>query len=101
MSLYIKKSVVMSLVYLHPSELAVTDGMRRTTEITANFTFNFSIVCGLFIYVSVNYTFHAYSLEAKWHMWFAEGVNISCCKNRENLEVSVRNSFNIGLHRTW
>ena len=43
--------------------------------------YKFSIICELFIYVSVKYTFHAYSLEAKWHMWFAEdGVNVSCGK---------------------
>ena len=76
--------------------------MRRSTEITANFTFKFPIVCELFIYVNVNYTFHAYSLEAKWHMCYAEdGVNISCCKTGQNLEVSLRNSFNIGVHRNW
>jgi len=54
------------------------------------------------IYLSVKYTFHAYSLEAKWHMWFAgDGVNISCCKKRDNLKIFLRNGFNIGAHRTW
>jgi hypothetical protein len=47
----IKMSVVMSSAYHHPSELAVTDGMRMTTEITVNFTFKFFIVYGLFIWV--------------------------------------------------
>jgi len=35
-----------SSAYHHPSELAVTDGMRMTTEITVNFIITFSIVYG-------------------------------------------------------
>jgi len=37
-------SVVMSSTYLHPSELAVTDAMRRSTEITENFNFKFFLL---------------------------------------------------------